>query len=350
MMDRRAFIRTGLTATAAVALGAGGCARERTGAGGMGSFDGKVMTVSGAINPDALGFTLPHEHVLVDFIGAEEASPDRYDAEEALRAILPHLEQVRALGCEAFVECTPAYIGRDPELLKRLALASGLMMLTNTGYYGAANDKFVPGHAYEETVDQLADRWTAEWEAGIEDTGILPGFIKSGVDSGPLSEIDAKLVRAAARTHLRTGLTMAVHTGGGEAALAELEILEEEGVAPSAWIWVHAQTEKDAEVHTRVAEAGGWLSFDGIGPTSIGQHADFVAEMKLRGFLGRVMISHDAGWYRPGEPNGGVFRPFDTLFTEFLPVLREAGLDEAEIRQVTVENPARAFTVGVRKA
>ena len=126
--------------------------------------------------------------------------------------------------------------------------------------------------------------------------------------------------------------------------------MREEKVHPSAWIWVHAQTEKDAEVHARVAKAGGWLSFDGVGPTSIEQHVSFVAEMKRRGFLDRVMISHDAGWYRPGEPNGGAFRPFDTLFTDFLPALREAGLTDEEMRTVTVENPSKAFTVGVRKA
>ncbi len=223
-------------------------------------------------------------------------------------------------------------------------------MVTNTGYYGAAGDKYVPRHAYGETVDQLADRWTGEWEDGIEGTGIRPGFIKSGVDSGPLSEIDAKLIRAAARTHLRTGLTIAVHTGGGVAALEEQVILREEGVGSAAWIWVHAQTEPDTEIHARIAGGGGWLSFDGVGPGSIHLHVGFVADMKRRGLLGRVMVSHDAGWYRPGEPGGGLFQPFDTLFTEFLPALREAGLTDAEIRQITVENPATAFTVGARKA
>ena len=60
------------------------------------------------------------------------------------------------------------------------------------------------------------------------------------------------------------------------------------------------------------------------------------------------LISHDAGWYRPGEPDGRLFRTFDTLFAKFLPALRGAGFNDAEVYQLTGENPHRAFTVGVR--
>jgi phosphotriesterase-related protein len=306
------------------------------------------MTVSGEVSPDALGVTLPHEHVLVDFIGAEKVSRDRYDADEAFEAVLPHLQQVKALGCETLVECTPAYIGRDPELLKRLADTTDLHLLTNTGYYGAANDKYVPAHAYEETADQLSDRWTRECEEGIEDAAIRPGFMKIGVDSAQLSEIDRKLVVAAARTHVKTGLTIASHTGPGVPALEQLEVLGREGVDANAWIWVHAQSERDGDLHARAAEQGAWVEFDGIGPKTVDRHVELVSDMKRRGFLDRALVSHDAGWYRVGEPGGGQFRAFDTLFTTFLPALRDAGFSDGEIHRLTVENPARAFAIGVR--
>ena len=233
--------------------------------------------------------------------------------------------------------------------MERLSSLSGLTIVTNTGYYGAAKDIGVPKHAFVDSAEQLADRWTREWEGGIDGSGIRPGFIKTGIDGAPLSAVDAKLVRAAARTHLRTGLTIASHTGGGKAALEQLEILKQEGVAGSAWIWVHAQTEKDTEVHSQAAAQGAWLEFDGIGPESVGQHVEFVLDMKRRGLLDRVMVSHDAGWYRVGEPGGGVFRAFDTVFTKFLPAVKQAGLTDADVRQITVINPAKAFAVGVRK-
>lgn len=309
---------------------------------------GRVMTVTGAVAPEALGITLPHEHILVDFIGADQVGPDRYDVGEVFEAVLPYLLQARDLGCQTLCECTPAYLGRDPVLLARLSRASGLLLLTNTGYYGAADDKYVPGHAREETADQLAARWVREWEEGVAGTGIRPGFIKTGVDGGPLSKLDTKLVRAAARAHLRTGLTIAAHTGDGIAAHEELAILHEEGVAGSAWIWVHAQNEEDVDLHARAAEQGAWIEFDGIGPDSMDKHLAFVTEMKRRGYLQQVLISQDAGWYSPGEPGGGPFRSFDTLFTAFVPILRKAGFSPPEVRQLMIENPQRAFVNRLR--
>src|SRR5678815_4745101 len=97
--------------------------------------------------------------------------------------------------------CTPNYIGRDVRLLKRLAGATGLNILTNTGYYGAAGNKFLPRHAYTESAEQLSERWVSEWREGIDGSGVRPGFIKLGVGSGKLPELHARLLRAAARVH-----------------------------------------------------------------------------------------------------------------------------------------------------
>ncbi|MFO7692130.1 MAG: hypothetical protein R6V57_03490, partial [Vicinamibacterales bacterium] len=84
------------------------------------SAGGAIMTVIGPISPAGFGSTLSHEHVLVDFIGADQISRERYDAGEAFDVALPYLRRVRELGCRGFVECTPAYLGRDPRLLERL--------------------------------------------------------------------------------------------------------------------------------------------------------------------------------------------------------------------------------------
>ena len=58
------------------------------------------------------------------------------------------------------------------------------------------------------------------------------------------------------------------------------------------------------------------------------------------GLLARVLISQDAGWYRPGEPGGGSYRGYTLLFTDFLPRLREAGFRESDVEQLLVRNPA----------
>ncbi len=337
-MNRRRFLQLSALAAAAPLL-VRGAARDL-----------EIMTVRGPRAAGELGVALPHEHVLVDFIGAAAASPSRYDAGEAFAKIKPFLDEARALGCATLFECTPAHLGRDPKLLVRLSEATGLNLVTNTGYYAARQNKFLPDHVVREDADALAARWTREWREGIEGTGVRPGFIKLGFDAGPLSEVAQKLVRAAARTHRATGLTIAAHTGDDTAALAQNALLRDEQVHPSAWIWVHAQNVKQPETLTTLARAGAWLSFDGISLPSLARHVELVTTMKQRGFLERVLISHDAGWYRPGEPDGGAYRGYDTLFRRFLPALRQAGFSEADITQLTIKNPAQAFAIRRRVA
>ena len=312
---------------------------------------GVIMTVRGPIAPSEFGMVLVHEHVMCDFVGADKTGRHRYDPEEVIATMLPYLRSVKERGFSSFVDATPAYIGRDPLVLKRLSELTGLHILTNTGYYGAAGDKFLPPHAFSETADQLAERWVAEWRNGIEGTGIKPGFIKIGVDPGPLSEIDRKLVVAAARTHLQTGLTIACHTGEARAALEVLEVVKSEGVDPSALIIVHADSVPDQSVHEKLAKEGAWVEYDAIGAKPINEHVRLISEMVRKGFADKLLLSHDAGWYWVGEPNGGKekIRPYTALSDELVPALKNAGLTEATLKRLLVENPKEAFTVRIRK-
>ena len=302
-----------------------------------------MLTVKGPVAAADLGTTLVHEHVLVDFVGADKVSRQRYDADEAVRTVLPHLLAVKERGARALVECTPAWLGRDPALLRRLSDASGLHIITNTGYYGAGQDKYLPRHAFDESAERLAERWTAEWRDGIDGTGIRPGFIKTGVDPGPLSPMDRKLIVAAALCHRQTGLRIHCHTGDGRAAMDILSVLGAQRVSPSAYVWVHAQNEKDRALHLRAAAAGAWIELDGVAEESLDAHVRAVVDLALKGHRRRVLVSQDAGWYHVGEPGGGRFRPYTFLFDGFVPALRRAGLAEADVRTLLVDNPARAL-------
>jgi len=250
----------------------------------------QVFTVTGSVPPEKLGVVLPHEHVLVDFIGADRVSRSRYDPEEVYRVALPYLQRLRQAGCRTLVDCTPAYLGRDPKLLQRLSRASGLYILTNTGWYGAANDKYLPDRVHSLTAEQIASEWIAEGQKGIEGTGIRPGFIKIGVDPEP-SEVDMRLLEAAALNHRKTGLTIASHTGPGAAARKQIERLEQMGVRPSAFIWVHAQAEGDKSMHVWAAERGAWVEFDGVSPETIEQHVELILHLRQKGLLRRGLVS-----------------------------------------------------------
>jgi predicted metal-dependent phosphotriesterase family hydrolase len=344
-MTRREFFQTAAVGTAAAggALGLSGCMTGRS----RGS-ELKAMTVRGEVPAAQLGATLPHEHILLDFVGADQISRDRYNQDVVFDSVLAKVQQAKDLGCDTLVECTPKWIGRDVILLRRLSRATDLQIITNTGCYGAGRNKFLPRHVFTDSIVQLSGHWITEWFDGIDETGVRPGFIKIGVDAGRLSDIHRKLVRAAARTHLQTGLTIAAHSGDGVAALDELATLREEGVAGNAFIWVHAQNESDEDSQFRAAELGAWVEFDHVSPKDLAKHLAMVQAMKARGFLNHVLVSHDAGWYEVGKPDGGEFRTFDTLFTDFIPALKNGGFTDEEVRQLLVDNPREAFAVRVR--
>jgi phosphotriesterase-related protein len=310
---------------------------------------GIIMTVKGPVPAEKLGVTLVHEHILVDFIGADSITEQRWNKSIVAETALPYLLKIKKLGCQTLIECTPAYLGRDPLLLKSLSDSSGLNILTNTGYYGAGNNKYMPGFAFNETADQIADRWIKEWEDGINGTGIKPGFIKIGVAGDSLSDFHRKIVMAAALTHLKTGLTIASHTGQAILAFEQLEILKNKGISPEAFIWVHAQNEKDLSKHIQAAKMGAWISLDGIDDNNLEDYVRMIKNMKENNLLGRVLLSHDAGWYHPGGKNGGIYRGYSALFEKLIPLLRKEKFSEKEINQLIVLNPEEAFTIRVRR-
>ncbi len=308
-----------------------------------------VMSINGQLASSELGTTLPHEHFLVDFIGADSTGFHRWNKDTVITVVLPFLMEAKKMGIVTIIECTPAYLGRDPELLKRLSEASGLNIMTNTGYYGAVNNKAIPGSAFDETADQIAGKWIDEWENGIGSTGIRPGFIKIAVPPDTvLSVIHEKIVVAAARTHLKTGLVINAHTGPFRTAMAELNILKKEGVDPSAFIWTHAQSDS-INTHLVVAGMGGWVSLDNVMEDNIPYYLAALTNLKKHGLLNRVLISHDAGWYDVIDPAAVKFRGYTALFTHLKPALLQAGFTENDWLQLVQENPKQAYSIRIRK-
>ena len=64
------------------------------------------------------------------------------------------------------------------------------------------------------------------------------------------------------------------------------------------------------------------------------------------GYVNHLLLSHDAGWYNPAHPRGlpeTGYRGYTALTRDFIPALLERGVSEAQVRLITVDNPARAF-------
>lgn len=309
---------------------------------------GSLITVTGAIAAPVSGFVLPHEHILVDFIGADKTSPTRWNRKEVAAQMLPYLKSAKRAGCALFFDCTPAYLGRDVMLLRELSRLSGLHIVTNTGYYSAVQHKHLPAHAFTETARQLAARWIAEFDRGIEGTGIRPGFIKISVNNHPLDELDQKIVRAAALAHKRTGLTIGSHTGSGQAALAQLDMLAEEGVAANAFVWIHAQSEKDRKLQREAGKRGAWIEFDNLGWEPQNAYLEHIRFMQEAGLLQQMLVSHDAGWYDVEQQGKSEVKPFTPLFTQLIPLLEKEGWSKKRTQALFLHNPVNAYQVRQR--
>jgi phosphotriesterase-related protein len=319
----------------------------------------RIMTVNGAIFSSDLGVTLIHEHVLVDWVGADSTGYHRWDRTEVIERALPYFIEAAGRGADTIGEFTPAYLGRDPFILSEISRRTGINILTNTGLYGAVDNRFIPAYAYEETSAEIAERWINEFHNGIDGSDVRPGFIKISVaEHTGLSVLHQKIVESAAITHLETGMTIFSHTIGDEPAYAQVELLKNMGVDPSAWVWTHAQS-GSLDASLALAEKGAWISLDNVRydpdqveghEGSIGWYADRVTALRNAGYLDKVLISHDAGWYDVGEPNGGDFRGYTDIFDFLISELADRGFSDDEIEQLLVVNPANVFSLRARPA
>lgn len=303
-----------------------------------------IHTVQGPIEISELGFALTHEHVMSNF-GKALDSTSVYAENELFGQVIPYLKQLKILGVDAIFDCTTAYFGRRVDLLKTISDSSGIHIITNTGIYGGANDRYIPKFAYENDASFISRIWIDEFENGIEKTGIKPGFIKLAFDAGTPSEIDRKLFEAGLLTHLKTGLTLAVHTADNlEAVQLQLKLLEKYRVHPSAWVWVHANKHNDDAELLATASKGAWISLDGANASNLEEYIAKIQKFKANGLLHKILLSHDGN----GFPAGRTIRKFDAVIKELIPALLAKGLSKKEIDQIMTQNPRDAFAISIR--
>jgi len=350
MSTRRDFLKTSLLGAAGLTLAPG------IKAFGTESAVNKktINTVNGPISLSEAGLFLPHEHIIHRF-GMDSQEPPVYDEEQVYDQVVPYLNYIKSLGVQTIADCTTAYFGRHVGILKELSKRTGMNIVTNTGFYGAANDRYVPSSVQSNSPEKIAEKWIEEYHNGI-DGSVKPGFIKTAIDSKGLSETDKKLVEAAAITSRETGLTIAVHTSGNiKGAKKQMEILRHHRVDFSNWIWVHAQN-GDNETIVDAAKKGAWISVDDLrqpyydfkrkeahNRNTLSRAMSVLLEFKKQGLLNRVILSHDGTGYSPG---GSMNRHLDVLVKSFIPMMQAAGFSDEEIKLLTVENPARALSIG----
>lgn len=306
-----------------------------------------IQTIRGRISVDEFGVILPHEHLFTDLRGPYVPDYAKADPKRVASVMMPYLEAAQNAGITALVECSTVGVGRSLEVLKQFAKSSPIHIIAPTGVYKEA---YIPFTLKKLGVEALSEIWIRELTKGIETSDIRAGFIKIAVsDEGP-TELEIRNLKAAALTSRRTGAVIASHTPNGDIARVEMDILEAEGLSLDRFIWVHANLEEDQSLHLEAARRGAYIEFDAIGWEWQSQQAliDSINNLIESGYEDKILLSHDAGWYDPsqpdGQPEGGQIHGYTALMEEFTPTLRSQEVPEEIIHTLTVENPIRAFT------
>ena len=350
----------------------------------MSPSTGRVQTVSGAIEPEAMGITLPHEHLLIDLsscfippatekerehayqkVGLENLSWLRYHPFQSLdnMQMLSESEAIeeavlfREAGGQTIVDCTINGIGRDPAALVRIARASGLNVIMGSGYYTA------PSHDPDLTAkseDEICAEIVSDVTDGVGDSGVHAGFVGEIGLSFPIESNERKVLRAAVRAQRETGACLSIHPGRNRASTFEIvDIVGEMGGDLSRVIMCHIDVRvRDAGDRLKLAATGCCLEYDVFGweghfPSSwttddyldMPNDTERLREIRAlvdAGHLSQILISQDicrksarvcyGGW-------GYVHIP-----EQVVPMMRQRGMAQEQIDAIMIDNPRRLFT------
>jgi len=301
-----------------------------------------LRTTLGPKSATEVGLILPHEHIFVDLGPIGENAYLRADSQDVIRVMAPEIEKIKAQGVTALVECTPVGVGRRADIDRAVSEATGLPVLVPTGLY---REPWIPQWAHDASEDELCTWMLGELTGEIEDSGVQAAWIKLSAGDDGITDCEAKILRAAAKAGRATNAIIGSHTIRGRVVREQLDMLEAAGYTAERFIWIHTQAEPDFALHLAMARRGCWLEYDSISGNDEGDArlVHWILELLAAGFGSRLLLSHDRGWYDPSKPGGGTVNPYTPLVESFLPRLRQAGIDEATITQLTHANPFAAY-------
>lgn len=299
----------------------------------------QVMTVTGPVSGDALGVVLPHEHIFFNHM--KEYRGDGLMEDEEL-AVLEVAYAVRA-GVRTIVDTTNRDIGRQPEMTRNVAKRLGLNIVLGSGWY---RHPFIDTVYFDtRSTDDVAADIVRDLEVGIAGTDVRAGIIGEIGCDRHITSHEERSFRAAARAHLKTGVTITTHAARWPIGLAQLDILEQEGVDPRRVIVGHSDLFQTTGYHSALAKRGCWIEFDCVDMQSdydVAREIEYIRHAAREGFLDRILLSQDICQRSQFKAYGGI--GYDVMFTRFFPLLREAGISEEQIQLMTVENPRKALT------
>ncbi len=311
--------------------------------------EGRVITVTGPLDVDALGVVDAHDHLFLDspaLVGQAFRDVDR---------AIDEVREGRASGIGTLVEMTPIGLGRDPAGMRAVAAATGVAIIAASGYHRDAH--YPAGHwVHDATVERLTERVVTDLTVGMHPADWLDpslpldpaiaGAIKGGASYHRISRSERRRLEAVAAAGATTGAAVLVHTEVGTAGHEIVDLLEAGGLAPDRIALAHLDRNPDAELHAEIAARGVTLEYDTIGRTKYHPDSvvlDLIEAVAGAGHLDRIVLGLDLGqrdYLRAYEGGPGL----RYLMTAFVPRLRRR-LGAAATDRILVANPARLYAM-----
>jgi phosphotriesterase-related protein len=321
----------------------------------------RIPIVGGEIDASQLGRTLMHEHIFIRTPELQEAWPGfmGFDEERAVADAQEKLKGLKAAGIDTIVDMTAPGLGRQVQRVARAVEGTGLQVIVVTGYYTYTDLPFPmkyngPGKLFNNDPDDafLVDLFVRDIEEGIEGTGIKAGVVKCCTDLPGVTEDIERLIRAVAKTHLRTDVPIMTHTHAkSKRGLDQQRILREEGVDLSRVLIGHSNETADIDYLVEVLDAGSYLGFDRCGlkiDQPLEDQQETLVELCKRGYAGQIVLSHDRHCTSDWFPEDGVVAALPEWNHGFvqgslIPALLENGVTEDQVDQMMHKNPVTFF-------
>tara|TARA_Y100000590_G_scaffold185129_1_gene210943 strand:+ start:5085 stop:5990 length:906 start_codon:yes stop_codon:yes gene_type:complete len=300
------------------------------------------MTVTGSISPEEIGFALIHEHVFLSILADYLDTNRVLDDPESAYIELMHYQKS---GGVTLVDQTNRGLEQDPIAVREIAKRTGLNIVLGCGWY---REPFYDPSLYRTKTNDIADQMIRDLNEGIDKTGVRAGIIgELGAHETWVSPVEERVLRAGARAHLETGVTIATHGLFAPVGLKQIDILLEEGVNPDRVIVGHAHDYPYHDYHIEIAKRGAFLSFDGMQDENqflLQRDLMNIKKIIQAGFIGKLLLSHDVCTNSHYVMNGGFGYNFIT--SRLYPYLQEIGLSKEQFHKIMVENPRNALTGG----
>lgn len=323
----------------------------------------QVQTLRGPIDIAALGRVLVHEHVfLMNTEYMLNYRPDFFE-EETITQAAARLNALKATGVDTIIDLTVLGLGRHIPNLARVAAKTDLNIVVSTGVYTFDE---VPGpfafHGpglLHDAPEPMIEHFVRDITQGIAGTGIKAGELKCAIDLPGLKPGVERVMRAVGQAHLRTGAPITVHTAPqAQTGLIVQQVLSEEGVDLEDVIIGHCGDTDDLDYLMKLADRGSILGMDRFGinfTITPQQRVKTIAEMVRRGYAAHLTLSHDCCcWsdYFPTVEDYNRAMPdhhYLHIHQEIIPALLEAGVGEADLDRMFVENPRRHFEAAAKR-